>query len=487
MISRYFPNTLLSPTTLRRFILFVITCAACVLVVYSSGSSGASPSKKLIDFGADNPKSEFVRRNITKMEKQSFFSGFTMLLAPGTNVFNKTAYPESEFASDRANLKATRFKKFTHNFIRMDTRREEGWTWLNDANWEAALENVRQFTRTAKVGKFDGIFFDTESYGSTPWKYKAEDYDGKSYKEVSVVVRQRGRDFINVVHQEMPGAKIISLWFLRIIKKMVVDDGRKMENMDWALLVPFFEGWLDGGKGEQFIDGNENSYFNLTKQDYAKDRAAFTSSAKLLSASSQAKFKQRVRLAHAMFLDGSINWFRSPRFAGFYFPSDQSRLQQVEHNIYESLKTSDEYVWAYSEHVDWWKGSAPKGLAAAMKRGVDKVQAGKPLGFDMKAVSEKVKKDYERRIFIRGKITKADKGLYQTAAVVESGYKDLSNKESACTISPEGEYTCELPYGWKGTLTPKLANESFEPPMRDYSNKTFGPGAWLENQNFATR
>ena len=94
----------------------------------------------------------------------------------------------------------------------MDTRHEDGWSWLNDTDWNASLENVRQTTRTAKVGNFKGFFFDTEAYGPNPWDYSAAEYGPKSYAEVASVVRQRGRDFMNVVHQELPGAKIITLW-----------------------------------------------------------------------------------------------------------------------------------------------------------------------------------------------------------------------------------------------------------------------------------
>jgi hypothetical protein len=504
----HFLKTLFRSTAFRFLVLFIASCAASVLVFCSNGNNSAAvstasydrfrrvdaqitrsniqqPNKKLIEFGWDNPRSDFVRQNITKMEKRPF-SGFTMLLSVGTNIFNKKAFAESEFAGDRANLQATRFKKFTDNFIRMDTRHEEGWNWLNDADWKAALENVRQTTRTANVGKFTGIFFDTEPYGPNPWKYTAQAYGGKSYAEVAAVVRQRGRDFITVVHQEMPGAKIITLWFLRTIKKQV-NDGNTLEKLDWGLVVPFFEGWMDAQKGEQFIDGNENSYFNLSAQDYVDDRAAFLSSKSLLSATNQAKFKRRVRLGHAMYLDGMVNLYRSPRYAGFYFPSDKSRLQQVEHNIYQGLKNSDEYVWVYSERMDWWKGSVPTGLEAAIKRGSDKLKLRQPLGIEVKAVADKAKVDYDRRIFIRGRVTKGGKGLY-LSATVESGYKDPWNKESACSVyNVFGDFDCQLPHGWKGTLTPALANESFDPQMRDYRELAVGPGAWIEKQDFTAR
>src|SRR6185369_17728905 len=33
-----------------------------------------------------------------------------------------------------------------------------------------------------------------------------------------------------------------------------------------------------------------------------------------------------------------------------------------------------------------------------------------------------------------------------------------------------GQYTCAVPSGWSGTVTPSLANYTFSPPSRSYSS-----------------
>jgi hypothetical protein len=450
----------------------------------SPTTASATAGKKLIEFGWDSPSSDFVRQNIANMEK-SPFSGFTMQLSVGSNIFNKTAYAESDLANDRANLKATKFTTLTENFIRMDTRSEQGWNWLNDSDWKAALENVRQTTRTAKVGNFKGIIFDTEPYGISPWTYSPAAYGGKSYAQVSAVVRQRGREFITAVHEEMPGAKILTTWFLSVIKRQLVTEKTKIEDNSWALFVPFVEGWMDSAQGEKFIDGVENSYFNLDEPDYKADRDFFASASSLLSPENQSKYSSLMSISNGTYIDGLLNeYYRSPAFVGFYLKNNEEKMKILQSNAYFGLKGADEYVWVYSERMNWWTGDLAAGVDDAYRSALRKINAGESLGFDVTAIADRTRKDYYDRIFIRGKITNKGNPVY-LKAVVNSGYTNIKGVESACQVySVEGDFTCQLPYGWKGTLTPVLDGVAFDPPSRDYSNLSVGTGAFIEDQNF---
>jgi hypothetical protein len=442
--------------------------------------------KKLIDFGWNNPRSDFVRQHILEMEKRPF-SGFTMQLGVSNDIFTKTAYPETDYMLDRENLKNTTFSKLTENFIRMDSKQADGWSWLNDTDWKAALENVRQMTRTAKVGHFKGIMFDAEPYGNNPWDYTAAKYNGKSFDEVSKVVRQRGHEFITVVHREMPGAKILSLWMLKLLQYQRSVQGATRENIAQALLLPFIEGWLDGEQTEEFIDGNEGGYYNASEREFVNDRIAMKATVSLLSSANAAKFAQKVRVGQSIFVEGLLDTYKSPRFIGYFFASDQERLKIFEHNIYQALKTSDEYVWVYSEQVNWWTGKIPSGLEDAQKRAFEHANNAQPLGFDPKPFAELAKKNFEERNFIWGQVSGVDGSVY-TSGSVESGIKDGFGKESACFIyNPQGMFYCQVPHGWKGTLTPTLSGKTFDPPTRAYQTSDIGPGAWLENQNFAAK
>jgi len=436
--------------------------------------------KKLIDYGWNNPGSQFVRENIVQMEQKPF-SGFTLRLATGSDIFNKVAYPDAAFEQDRANLKATKFSTLTDNFVVMTVRLELGWSWLSSADWNAVESNVRNYAKTAAAGKFKGIVFDPEPYGISPWRYSAENYGGKSFTEVSGVVRERGRSFIKAVHAELPGAKILSFWFLTLLKNQLEEAGGSLEQAEYALLLPFAEGWLDAAQGEIFIDGTENAYYNLSAEDFVKDKAFFNGASNILSSENQDKYPSSVDLGYGVYLDGVLDLWKSPRFVGFYLKSAEERLKLLEHNVYHSLKGADEYVWVYGENVDWWKGKVPTGLEDALISARNKVSAGQPLGFEIKSFVDGAKVEYDRKVKIGGQVTRGGKG-FQDVQIL-SGFKNADGKESACVVYDDlGNYGCTFPYGWSGTLSAVLQGVKFEPAERTYANLI---KPWTGGQDFA--
>jgi hypothetical protein len=467
----------------------VLACSSCksssatssstTLPVTTPAQPGVTVKKKLIDYGWNNPSSQFVRENIVQMEKKPF-SGFTLRLATGSDIFNKVAYPDADFEQDRANLKATQFSTLSDNFVVMTVRLEPGWSWFSSADWNAVESNVRNYAKTAAVGKFKGIVFDPEPYGLSPWRYSAETYGGKSFDTVSSVVRERGRSFIKAVHAELPGAKILSFWFLTLLKTQLEQEGGALEKADYALLLPFAEGWLDAAEGETFLDGTENAYYNLNAEDFVENREFFEGASDILSSENQAKYRSSVNLSYGVFLDGVLDLWTSPRFVGFYLKSAAERLKLLEHNVYHSLKNADEYVWVYGENVDWWKGKVPAGLEGALTSARDKMSAGQPLGFEIKSFVDGARMEYDRKVGIGGRVTQGDQGL-QSARVL-SGFKTAEGKESACVVYNDlGSFDCVVPYGWSGTLSASLEGVKFEPAERTY-NKVVQP--WTGGQDF---
>ena len=57
--------------------------------------------------------------------------------------------------------------------------------------------------------------------------------------------------------------------------------------------------------------------------------------------------------------------------------------------MYYALTTADEYVWCYSEELDWWKGqNIPPGFEEAIRSAKRKQQNGEPLGFAVETMLE---------------------------------------------------------------------------------------------------
>jgi hypothetical protein len=61
----------------------------------------------------------------------------------------------------------------------------------------------------------------------------------------------------------------------------------------------------------------------------------------------------------------------------------QERLRWFEHNVYYALTSSDEYVWCYSERMNWWQDKIPDGAEAAIRSARKKIADGQSLGFDI--------------------------------------------------------------------------------------------------------
>jgi hypothetical protein len=64
----------------------------------------------------------------------------------------------------------------------------------------------------------------------------------------------------------------------------------------------------------------------------------------------------------------------------------EDRAKWFEHNTYWALYTTDEYVWCYSERMNWWKDQTPPGLEPAILSARQKIAEGKPLGFDIEPI-----------------------------------------------------------------------------------------------------
>jgi hypothetical protein len=412
------------------------------------------------------------------------FAGTTVRMTVGSTVFNKIPYTPSNLLIDTNALKQAISSDLTENFLRINSATQDGWSWLSEDDWTATETNIRAFAKAAQLAQFRGLIFDPEPYGPNPWLYRAPDFAGKTLNEVSSVVRERGKRFVQVVQNEMPNAVV---FFLRLLRPMVqeLEDGSVgTEDGSYTLLKPFFEGMLEvANSGVKFVDGDEESYYYLSAKDFTDGKAYILTAQSLFSDSLLEKFKARVSIAHAVYVDGVMDLFSSPRFIGYYLKNNDQRLQLFEHNIFQAARSSDEFVWVYSESMNWWTNeNVPSNLEMVMKRGLDKTNSGTTLGFEISNFVNPAQTAFKTSKSISGKVTKGNNGA--RGAVIRSGISDARGDESACVVySDLGNFDCVFPNGWSGTLTPTLSGSSFNPPSRVYSNLQKGLG----NQDFQVK
>ena len=372
-----------------------------------SPPSPSAPVRKLIEMGWDQPRPVFLKANLKTLESRGF-DGMVVGPSFGKEIFNKTPYADADVARDQADLSAAKSAKMTENFLRMDARLEPGWSWYSDVDWAAAEKNVRAFARMAKAGGFRGILFDTEPYGQNPWAFSAALYPGKSFVQVGAQVRSRGASFMRALQSEMPNVRVFCLFFVASVREDL--EAGYLEQNGNALLLAFADGMLDAiNPGAQIIDGNEYTYYNTNAQQFDDSVRFIHDSAKIVAPENRAKYAAQVKAASAVFEDGVLDLYKSPRFSGHYMNSDADRLKLLEHNVYHGLRASDGFTWVYSENLDWWnsKGKgikSPARVEDALGRANANIRAGISLGFDMTGIVNAAKTKFDARKQVGGTI-----------------------------------------------------------------------------------
>jgi hypothetical protein len=438
--------------------------------------SGASPDpfaalrasgKALIELGWDAPTPNHVRANIKTMEQRPF-NGTMINLNAGKTIFNKTAYPQSAFVQDRADFAATKSSRLNQNYVTIWSARESGWDWFDDRDWLATETNARNFAKTAKVGPVEGFMFDPEPYGTNPWSYSATLYPTRGFAAVQAKVRSRGAAFLNAIQSEMPSVKIVTLFGMAFVKWQAEDAG-SLEKADWALLGAFIEGMLDViNPKARLIDGHELGYYVTNAKGFDAYKIQKQNARDFVSPENRVKYDRQVGVAHAVFADGVLNLLGSPRFIGFYFQNDLERMRLFEHNVFHGLRSSDEIVWVYNEHMDWWgtrgKGvQLPVGIEAALTRAVSKTVRKRGLGFSIESSVTRAKLGFDAKIQVAGRIILQGKGVADV--MIDAGFT-LDGADTACGYTnPDGYFGCTLPLNWSGTIAPVLQGYSFTPAV----------------------
>lgn len=389
----------------------ILLCRAAILtlciILFSMACVNAQPvemSKKLIEIGWDTPTPDFVKQNIQQMEKRPF-DGIVMRLNGGSDVFLHKPYNPKKFVQDRNNLRATNFSKFTDNFLLMGATTEEGWDWFSESDWQASESNICLFAKTASAGRFVGIAFDPEPYGGNPWFYqRISRATEKSFEEYQQQVRKRGAQFIQAIQQELPSVKLLTLFQLTAFMEGFQDELDFKEQMsqlsisEYGLLPAFLNGMLDAAwSNTVIVDGNEPAYYYAEQKPFFQAYDFIVRRAlALIAPENRSKYTLQVQAGYATYMD-HLFALRQPQEAFLsYYLTSQERAKWFEHNTYYALLKSDEYVWSYSERMNWWvdkmpaeagetsqSAKLPAGAEEAIRSARQMIENEQPLGFTL--------------------------------------------------------------------------------------------------------
>lgn len=379
----------------------------CISVAFCSVVCAQSrPRKKVIEYGWDVPYPELVRDNIREMEKRPF-EGIIFRTKGFDHVFDVRPWNKADLQPQLDTLAQIKWGRFTDNMLTLYAANQWNMDWFNDEQWKVIVENMKLFSLALKSGNCIGVCFDPEPYGENPWAWPGLHKD-KSFAEVGEQVRRRGQQFMAALQEHKSELKVLS-FFLMALFADVVDEpdpnirAQRLAKNSYALLPAFVVGMLEAASpGTILIDGNESAYYHEDSLAFYRDYHLMRQRAQsLIPEPLRKKYNTNVQAGMALYIDQALAR-RTDRKITSNFLSPEQQLKFFEHNVYYTLTTTDEYVWCYSERMNWWlpaekagpNGAVPAGVEEALVSARQKYEAGKPLGYD---ISEMIKAAHEAR------------------------------------------------------------------------------------------
>jgi hypothetical protein len=348
---------------------------------HAQSSPPERPVKKLIEYGWDVPCPDQLRKDIGNMERKPF-DGVIFRLREWNHAFDPRPWDETQLQPQYDDLAAIPWNTFTDNFLCLYAANNWQMDWFNDEQWSSITANLRLSAKAAKIGHCVGIVFDPEPYGDNPWEYPGQN-QGRTFGEVEAQVYKRGAQFMTALQTELPNVRLLTFFhqslFEDLLDKPDVQDRQlRLSQQHWGLLSAFWNGALEAaGPDARIIDGYELAYYFTKDEQYFRAYHTIRQrSLGLVPPELRTKHAATVQAGMALYVDQVLDLRQPPEQYLSHYLASAERLKFFEHNVYYALTASDEYVWCYSERMNWWQDNVPEGAEAAIRAARDLVAQG---------------------------------------------------------------------------------------------------------------
>lgn len=427
--------------------------------------SVSAEAAKLLHYGWDNPSIATLANVLPKL-KASAFEGLTARPTASTPLFESKIDLDNSFKTDLAALQSFDHGALKQSYLAVLASVDQNFDWSDDAHWALTLGNFIHMAQLAKAGGFKGLVFDMEPYGKSPWNYGTQPAKSRlSFNTLQALVQKRGADAMRVMQQEYPGIEIVNLYALTAMNYSMADvKAGKDPNVflaedGYGLWPSFFAGWVEAADASTIlIEGNEPSYYYTRRAEFENAKTFVKNHlAAFLPKALRAKYTTRIVMSHAVFVDGVMNSFKSPRFIGYYFASDKQRLQLLHDNILNGLQTSESVVWIYGEQAMWWEEPPRKDIDDTLRLAkADAIASVKPAPPSPALIAAET--GLQTRVSIGGKIRDTNgKGIKPDR------WKPALANVACSSWGDEGAYGCEFPKGSDVVMEPVITGKIFEP------------------------
>ena len=328
------------------------------MLMTSSCPGAETKLKKLIEFGWDEPDTEFLRQHVAQMERTPFDGCVFHVnyLKPKGGRGNFTwegwgtnAFSAADLKQSLDDLKATRFRRFTHNFLRFNTTPAK-LDWFDD--YSAVVNNARLAARVAREGRCKGLLFDIEQYEGQLFNYrKQRDVAGKSWEVYAAQVRRRGREVMGAFQEGFPNLTLFLTFGYSLPWQESGAGKGALAECHYGLLAPFLDGMLEAARGRAVIvDGNELAYSFNDTQRFAMSYQTMKESLLPIVHDASA-YPRFFSFGFGLWMDydwRTKGWDENDVSKNFYSP------EAFGASVRTALAAADEYVWVYTETPRWW-------------------------------------------------------------------------------------------------------------------------------------
>jgi hypothetical protein len=329
----------------------------------TTGHSG-SRTRKLIEFGWDEPDLEFLLRNRAMMERAPF-DGCVFHIntsVPGMKPesltwlgWGRREFKPEEFPSALKALAASKtvidpkHKALDHNFLRFNVT-PGNLDWFDDHR--AVVANARLGGLIARQGICDGILLDTEQYEGQLFDFsKQRDATRRGWPEYAAQARRRGQEVMAAFQEECPDLTLMLTFGPSLVWGQSQGGKVPLKACHYGLLMPFVDGLIDAAKGKtRIVDGFEQSYGYREAAAFEKAHETMTRKAAGQMADPPA-YRRVISAGFGLWLDydwPKRGWKPELPESNYFSP------ERFHKSLLAAFHWSDEYVWIYTEKPRWW-------------------------------------------------------------------------------------------------------------------------------------
>ena len=296
----------------------------------------------------------FVKDNISSMEaRHPYLDGVAASMNGSFSRDYLMLRGDKNWTEDDVQLSTVsqiKWGKYTDNFVILYFGDSLDFDFFNDTKWSTINYNAGMVSKMVKAGRFKGVFVDDENYfkNSRGWKYDPAWYPGYTYEQVKTKCRERGKEFMQALQSNVSDPLVILdfIWFGDHWNYYDNNNGRQI------LWLAFKDGMLEATRtGDILVEGNEMAYYYQATKMFTDIYNEFRlhKFTKYGAPDLQDKYKTHVQIGHGIYPSLCYGMFRWP-----YTYTDEEHDLWWQHQLYNSLLTSDKYVWIWSESWDWW-------------------------------------------------------------------------------------------------------------------------------------